>query len=96
MALKRRTFVSLLGLSQVDLSDRFEVDVPQSDAAVSATGGETLFAGIHAEDTSLHTQTHTEIFINFKLVTENIKDKSCGCCRPLQARKFVFFCLFDV
>lgn len=48
-----RTFVSLLGLPQVDLGDGFEVDVPESDAAVSASCGETLLAGEHAEDTSL-------------------------------------------
>lgn len=53
-----RTFVSLLGLSQVDLGDGFEVGVPQSDAAVSAARGEALLAGIHAEDTGLRTHTH--------------------------------------
>lgn len=49
------TFVSLLGLLQVDLGDGFEVNVPQPDAAVSASGGEAFLAGIHAEDASLNT-----------------------------------------
>lgn len=53
------TFVSLLGLSEVDLGDRLEVGVPQPDAAVPASGGEALLARVHAEDTSLHTRTHT-------------------------------------
>lgn len=49
-----QTFVSLLRLSQIDLGDGFEVDVPQSDAAVPSSGGEPFLTCVHAEDPCLH------------------------------------------
>jgi len=48
------TFVALLGLSKVDLGDGFEVDVPQSDAAVPSSRGEAFFTRVHAEDPRLN------------------------------------------
>lgn len=54
-----QTFVSLLGLSQVDLGDGFEVDVPQSDAAISSSGGKSFLTGVHAENPCLHNMLNT-------------------------------------
>ena len=51
-----QTFVSLLRLPQVDLGDGFEVDVPQSDAAVPSSGGKSFLTGVHAEDPCLQIQ----------------------------------------
>lgn len=44
------TFISLVCFPEVNDSDRFEAQVPQSDAAVPATCGKALFTCIHAEN----------------------------------------------
>lgn len=67
-----QTFVSLLGLPQVDLGDGFEVDVPQSDAAVSSSRGESFLTGVHAEDPRLSNMLHK----NSR--NRHISHQSCG------------------
>lgn len=44
------TFVSLVRFPEINDSNWFEVEIPQPDAAVSASSSEALFADIHAEN----------------------------------------------
>lgn len=51
------TFISLVCFPEINDSNWFEVKIPQPDAAVSAPGGEALFADIHAENPWLEEMT---------------------------------------
>lgn len=55
------TFVAMLCLPQVDLGYGFKVDIPQPDAAVSSSCGETLLTRVHAEDPRLNNR-HMKTF----------------------------------
>lgn len=44
------TFISLVCFPEINDSNWFEVEIPQPDTAVSASGGKALFTGIHAEN----------------------------------------------
>lgn len=44
------TFISLVCFPEINDGNWFEVEIPQPDAAISAPGGEALFAYIHAEN----------------------------------------------
>lgn len=52
------TFISLVCFPEIDDSDRFEAQVPQSDAAIPATSSKALFTCIHAENPRLQSHTH--------------------------------------
>lgn len=44
------TFIPLVCFPEIDDSDRFEAQVPQSDAAIPAASSKALFTCIHAEN----------------------------------------------